>query len=237
MMENCEEFYAEIEKLALPELEARIKTLHKEFMRSNDYKDERLIAYLRQRKYLINKDFKFTPEVVKHIERANRILTESTAKVLQRSVHLHKQMVQLKAQGDDFLDDFEVEGTVSVMFNNEESILTLDEDENNGQSDYIAMAKVLDDTQHAFEHLRTFSFFDRDNVFCSATDEELEADTTLEINWNIELLDAPELGHIEYFCYASHLLFVESNYSISDAIRINDVWNEVKVTHQNQMNN
>lgn len=126
---------------------------------------------------------------------------------------------------------------MSVMFNNEESILTLDEDENNGQSDYAAMAEVLEDTQHAFEHLRMFTYFDRDNVFCSSTDEELETDNSLEINWNIELLDAPELSHIEYFCYASHLLFVESNYSISDAIRINDVWNEVKVTHQNLVRN
>jgi len=237
MIENWEEFYAEIEKLSLPELETRIKTLHKEFQRSNDYKDERLIACLSQRRYLIDKDFKFTPEAVRHIERVNRILTESTAKVLRRTVHLYKQMVQLKAQGDDFLDDFEVEGTVSVMFNNEESILTLEEDENNGQSDYLTMAEVLDDTQHAFEHLRTFTFFDGDNVNCSATDEELETDNTLEVNWNIELLDATELSDIEYFCYASHILFVESNYSISDAIRINDVWNEVKVIHQNRKNN
>ena len=44
-----------------------------------------------------------------------------------------------------------------------------------------------------------------------------------------------ELRPIEYFCYASHLLFVESNDSISDAIRINDVCNEVKVTHQNSV--
>lgn len=237
MIENWEEFYAEIEKLSLPELEAMIKTLHKEFMRSNDYKDERLSACLSQRRYLIDKNFKFSPEAVKHIERVNRILTESTAKVLQRTVHLYKQMVQLKAQGDDFLDDFEVEGTVSVMFNNEESILTLEEDENNGQSDYQAMSEVLEDTQHAFEHLRTFTFFDGDNVNCSSTDEELKTDNTLEVNWNIELLDAPELSTIEYFCYASHILFVESNYSISDAIRINDVWNEVKVTHQNRMKN
>jgi hypothetical protein len=237
MIENWEEFHAEIEKLSLPELEARIKTLHKAFLRSNDYKDERLIDCLSQRRYLIDKNFKFTPEAVKHIERVNRILTESTAKVLRRTVLLYKLMVQLKAQGDDFLDDFEVEGTVSVMFNNEESILTLDEDENNGQSDYLTMAEVLDDTQHAFEHLRTFTFFGSDNVNCSATDEERETDNMLELNWNIELLDAPELSHIAYFCYASHVLFVDSNYSISDAIRINDVWNEVKVTHQNLVRN
>jgi hypothetical protein len=178
-------------------------------------------------------DFKFTPEVVKHIERVNRILTESTSKVLQRTVLLYRQMVQLKAQGDDFLDDFNVEGTVAIHFCGEESVLTLDEDENGGQSDYVAMADVLDYTQLAFEYLRSFMLCDRDNVGSNATDEERETDNMLELNWNIELLSAPELSHIGYFCYASHILFVDSNYSFSDAIRINDVWNEVKVTHQN----
>ncbi|KAF0237141.1 MAG: hypothetical protein FD181_2181 [Prolixibacteraceae bacterium] len=233
MIENWEEFYAEIEKLSLPELETRIKELYKEFQRSRAYSDDRLNACLGQRKYLIDRNFKFTPEAVRHIERVNRILTESTARVLQRTVLLYRQMVQLKAQGDDFLDDFEVEGTVAVHFRGDESVLTLDEDENNGQSDYVAMADVLDYSQLAFEYLRSFTLSDRDNVGSNATDEERETDNMLEFNWNIELLSAPELSAIEYFCYASHILFVDSDYSISDCIRINDVWNEVKVTHQN----
>lgn len=142
-------------------------------------------------------------------------------------------MVQLKAQGDDFLDDFQVDGTVAIHFCGEESVLTLDEDENSGQSDYVAMADVLDYSQLAFEYLRSFTLFDRDNVGSNATDEERETDNMLEFNWNIELLSAPELSAIEYFCYGSHILFVDSDYSISDCIRINDVWNEVKVTHKN----
>lgn len=234
MIENLEEFYENIEKLSLPELEAMINKLYKEFQRSHDYKNDRLNACLSQRKYLINKDFKFTPEAVKHIERVNRILTESTAKVLKRTGLLYRQILQLKAQGDDFLDDFEVEGTVSVHFNSEKSVLSLDEDENNGQSDYMAMSEVLDDTEKLFELLTSFHFSYTEDADWQASDEELEIkDLMLSSNWNIELLRAPELSAIEYFCYASHILFVDSNYSISDAIRINDVWNEVKVTHQN----
>jgi hypothetical protein len=234
MIENWKEFYAEIEKLSLPELEGRIKELHKEFQRSGARKDDRLNACLSYRQGLINKDFKFTQEAIKHIERVNRILTESTAKVLQRTGLLYRQMLQLKAQGDDFLDDFEVEGTLSVHFNNEESLLTLDEDENNGQSDYMAMAEILDDTQSVYEFLMPFSFSYTEGADWQASDEELGIiDRMLKSNWNIELLSEPALSHIEYFCYASHLLFVDSNYSLSDIIRINDFWNEVKVTHQN----
>ena len=55
MIENWKEFNSEIEKLSLPELEAMIKELYKEFQKSRAYKDDRLNACLSQRKYLINK--------------------------------------------------------------------------------------------------------------------------------------------------------------------------------------
>jgi len=42
MIEHWKEFHSEIEKLSLPELEAMIKELYKEFQRSRAYKDERL---------------------------------------------------------------------------------------------------------------------------------------------------------------------------------------------------
>ena len=67
MIEDLEEFYEDIEKLSLPELEVMIKELYKEFQRSHHHKDHRLNACLTQRKYLINKDFKFTPVAIKHI--------------------------------------------------------------------------------------------------------------------------------------------------------------------------
>ena len=133
----------------------------------------------------------------------------------------------------DFLDDFNVEGTVAVGYIGEESILTFDKDENNGQSDYQAMADVLDFTNNAFAYLRTFSISDEGNLFPGEPEDKFIIDDTMELNWNIELLSAPELSFIEYFCYASHILFVDSRYSLSDIIRINDFWNEVKVTHQN----
>ena len=233
MIENWEEFIEEMEKLSLSDLEAMIKELYQKFQKSRSYRDERLNACLSQRKYLINRNFIFTPEAVNHIERVNSILTKSTAKVLKRTEYLYRQMVQLKVKGDDFLDDFNVKGTVAVGYSGEESILTFDKDENNGQSDYQAMADVLDFTNNAFAYLRTFSISDEGNLFPGEPEDKFIIDDTMELNWNIELLSAPELSFIEYFCYASHILFVDSRYSLSDIIRINDFWNEVKVTHQN----
>ena len=233
MIENWEEFYEEMEKLSLPELEVMIKELYQKFQKSKAYSDDRLNACLLQRKRLINRYFIFTPEAVKHIERVNSILTKSTAKVLKRTEYLYRKMVQLKAKGDDFLDDFNVEGTVAVGYIGEESILTFDKDENNGQSDYQVMADVLDFTNDAFEYLRRFSISDGSNLFSGEPEDKFIIDEMMELNWNDELLSAPELSFIEYFCYASHILFVDSDYSLSDIIRINDFRNEVKVTHQN----
>ena len=238
MIENWQEFYAEIEKLSLPELETMIKEMYKEFQLSNERENEKLNACLSQRKRLINNNFIFTPKAVMHIERINRILTEGGWKVFKRCGTIYRQMLQMKRQGDDFLDDFVIEGTVIVRFNNEDSVLMFDEDENNGQSDYVAMAEVLEDTQTDFECLTSFFFSYREDADLQAIDEELGIiDRSLKTNFNYELLDAPELSHIEYFCFTSHVLFVDMDYSLSDIIRIYDVWNEVKVTHQNRWYN
>lgn len=233
MKDNWDKSYKNIEKLSLPELEDLIKELYKEFQKSKAPNYERLVTCLRHRKYLINGNFKFTPQAVRHIERVNRILTESTVKVLQRSALLYRQMVKLKEQGeDDFLDEFNVDGTVAIEFNDEESVLILNEDENNGQSDYVAMADVLEYTQ-LVEALASVSFYYSDKMCSQPFDEEFEKAEMLKTNWNHKLLSAPELSGIEYFCEASYFLFVELNYSISDIIRINDFCNEVKVTHRN----
>ena len=233
MLENCDVFCNEMEKLSLPELEEKIKEFYKEFQRNNNYVDERLEICLSHRKYLINQNFKFTPIVVRHIERINCMLMESTVKVKQRMNMLYQQMAQIKAQGDDFLNDFEVEGTMSVDFLNKDSILILDEDENNGQTDYVAMAYVLDFTQTVFRNLCSFSLNDKSDEPGNETNDNLATDYTLELNWNIDILNAPELREIDYICHASHVLFTDTHYSISDIIRIKNICNEVKVTHRN----
>lgn len=234
MLENWKDYYDEIEKLSLSELETRIKGLYLEFQRSKLVRDDRLQACLTQRKRLIDRNFKFAPEAVKHIERVNRILTEGSAMVLNRCGLLFRQMLKLKQEGDDFLDDFEIEGSMSFPFGDEESVVVLVEDENNGQSDYVAMADVLDYTSPDFGILSGFHFSYREDADWQMSDEELRIkDNRLDFNWNIELLDAPELSAIEYFCYWSHLLFVDMDYSISDVIRLKNFRFEVKVTHQN----
>ena len=235
MIINWEEFHDEIEKLSLPELEDRILELFKVFQGSRVLKrDEELEACLRQRKDLMNKDFRFTPEIVIQIERVNRILVENRAKLLTRCQILFRQMHQLIAKGDEFLTDFDIEGTLGIGYYDDQPFFDPGFDENNGQSNYAAMADVLEWTETNFALASHFYFTNREDVNPDASNEELGlVDSLLEHNWNIELLDAHELSHIEYIGYASHNLFVHSNYAISDIIRIKYFENVVTVTHQN----
>jgi hypothetical protein len=219
-----------ITEMTLCELELEIKKLYKYYSKNEGRKLKRKIeAYLGQRSWLINNEFRFTPEIVKHIERVNQILTDKTAKVVKKASELDRQMHAIKAAGDDFLVDYEIEGTVDIYYNGENLFQLLNEDENDGQSDYHAMAEILCDINDL--HLRSFCFSDSDTSH--ENEKNIYSAEMLKRNWNIELLSAPELRHIEYFCYASHCLFCHSNYSISDIIRINDFWSEVNVQWQN----
>jgi hypothetical protein len=166
---------------------------------------------------------------VKHIDRINSILTKSTAKVLAKACALNEQMKVLKFAGDDFLDDYIIEATMGVTYTNEASILTLEIDENHVESDYHAMAEVLQATAWEFGSLRRFFFSEHDNLSSQESIKDLMKDESLRQNWDFGLLGGPELRHIPYFCYALHILSEDSNYSISDIIRVNDIWNEINV--------
>ncbi|MFZ4398540.1 MAG: hypothetical protein ACOYO1_00785 [Bacteroidales bacterium] len=228
MIKNLGKFYSEIEKLSLYDLESKIKKYYEEFKKSNSYEDERLNICLSIRRYMINKNFAFTPNIVSQIERVNRLLSESTAKVIDRTNLLYKQMIELISNNDNFLTEFSVDGTLSIDYLNEKSILIFDEDENKGQSDYMAMADVLDYNETAFKNLVSFRHWSE----CLVIDEQNTYDA-LEYNWKHEILDVPEIGSIKYFCRASYILFTKTNYSLSDIIRIRNISNEVIVTHKN----
>ena len=219
----------EIEKLSLRDLELEIKTLYDSTSENEKKQKSKIRFYLQHRKGLINKDFKFTPGIVSHIERVNQVLTDKTARVLKKAIELDRQMQLVETAGDDFLDEYEIEAILKVESNGED-LLHIEFDENNGKSDYHAMADILYSMDH-LSLLRSFSFSSGD--YKRYNTEELYSDEMLKLNWNIEELSAPELKHIEYFSWASHLLFCDSLYSISDIIRIETFWAEVNVKWQN----
>jgi hypothetical protein len=226
---------AVLDGMSFRELETRIKELHRETRKRGVSKNDPLRLALFERRRRIRQNFQYTPAQVGQIERVNRILTDGSAKVLQRAGQLYRQMLQLKSAGDEFLDDFEIEATVSIGYSGADSVLRLDFDENQGESDYQAMAEILDDCQSGDRQLRSFHFSYQPAADWRASDEALGIVDPMMLageDWREECLDVPELRHIN-FCYAAHCLFVDSAYSLSDIIRCNDFWNQVRVTHQN----
>ena len=224
-----------IEKMSLPKLEQEILKLYPAYLKgklSDTGWD--LYSCLSQREQIINRNFKFTPNHVKQIERVNQLLTDATAKLLKKAEVLDRQMEAIKAAGDDFLEDYYIEAILKVEFYDEDLILVPDEDENEGQSDYQAMVEVLDEM--VLIPFRSFYFNDKENMETNETDNERYQDDLLNNNWNIEKLSAPELSHIPYFCYASYRLFCESLYSLSDIIRIKTFRNEITVCWVNRIN-
>jgi hypothetical protein len=230
----------EIDSFALPCLEKKILELYEGYLESALEDKDYLYCMrdcLSMRKDIINQSIAFTSEVVKQIERINKMLIDSTAKVLAKAGTLYDQMKALKLAGDEFLDYFVIDATICVNNIDEKSIKSFNADENNGESNYIAMSEVLNATKGEFEHLRRFLLSEYDSRSCNDQDDDFRKDVSLRQNWNFNLLGASELRHIPYISYATHLLFVDSNYSISDIIRIKSVSSEIKVTWINNGEN
>ena len=227
-----------IESLSLTELEYRIKFHYETYDHCKKEQralvEENLENYLFERRCRINKGFVFTPLVVKQIERINQLLTENTAKLLAKANAINRQMLELKRSGDEFLDDYFIEATLEVRYWDESSLLELEIDENEGRSDYHKMAEILQETR-IDGHVRRFLYHDPDTTFQEGYGDGFHEDEMLEFNWNEEVLSAPELCQIPYFCHASHDLFCHHNYSISDIIRMNDFRNIINVEWENEI--
>ena len=216
----------EIESFEIPALESKIVELYEGYLESGLQDDdifECLSDCLQMRKDIINEDIEFTPLIVGQIERVNSLLINTTSNVLLKAKRMDWQLNTLKKEYDDFGDDFSIEIRMGIAYEGENSVLKLDKNENEGQSNYQAMSEILQASSGQFNCLRRFIF--------SASDRgESFKDESLRQNWNFGILGAPELRDIKYMGYATHLLFADTNYSISDIIRIKECWSEVKIS-------
>ncbi len=224
---QVDKYFEKVKEMSIPKLEKEIHKLYPAFLKSNEMAKWKIYICLWSRKSKLNKNFKFSAAQVVKLEKVNQLLIDATTKLLKKTEQLDRQMQAIKAAGDDFLDDYDIEANLTIEFYDEDSILVIDEDENEGQSDYQAMVEVLDETLTM--PLRSFYFHDKENTESNETDDQRYQDNMLNLNWDIEELSAPELQHIPYFCYASHALFCHSNHSYSDIIRIKSLRNEIEV--------
>ncbi|MDR2971199.1 MAG: leucine-rich repeat domain-containing protein [Bacteroidales bacterium] len=218
-----------IEKMTLPELEQSLETLVSDKNADRDKID----YYLSQRKEKLENMFECTPENVERLHFMANLIKERTTMLYEKGNQLYEQMYKLWKDGQNkpFVD-FYIELSLQISFNDETSILHLDDDKTG--SNYVRMAEILDDfyfdtynRSNLILHNRIDFDAEKQKIF-KFVDHDSKTD-----NWGeSDFFDLfPELQKLP-IVHEFHNLLFHTHYALQDIIRINDVWSEAKVVWQ-----
>lgn len=177
-------------------------------------------ALLSDRCVLLNEMFTPTSEALKHFNAVNNRLSSLSRQLRARMKTLDEKRLSIM-DCPDFDDDFEIEGRLSFSFNDENSVLKLDDDNYYG-SDFAKMICLIDSLTH-----READWHALECIYLHS----LNLDDNLSWNNDYPFIGRGELEDIN-ICYAVHNLTDHLGYSIPDLIRLNDFWAEVRLTVQ-----
>ena len=137
--------------------------------------------------------------------------------------HLRERILKLKqslplVRDSDFDDDYELEGELRFCYNDENSVLKLDDDHYG--SDFCRIIDII----HTCNYGSYWECIERISPASQILDDG--------ISWN----EPPFYGRPEFdniiICHAMHNLSDHMLYSIPDILRLNDFWAEVHLTFQ-----
>jgi len=216
--------------MSLPDLEIFTEALGKEPKMNT----EKIDACLSHRKYLLNNMFECTPENVERLYCMANLVKDRVAMLHEKGNQLYSQTCQLLSEEKNpHFNDFYIEISICICFNDWHSILDLDDD--NSGSDYVKMAEVLsgfyyDKYDHGNLIVDNSMYYDggfNKDLFAFA-DDGVKFDEWDE-PWFSDKF--PELKGLPIVWEFHNLLF-HGNYALQDIIRINDVWCEASVVWQ-----
>lgn len=122
-------------------------------------------------------------------------------------------------QDSDYDDDYEIEGELRFCYNDENSVLKLDDDFY--CSDFRRMIEII----HSCNYGTYWECIERISINSHPLDDG--------VSWN----DPPFYGQPEFeniiICHAMHNLSGHMGYSLPDILRLNDFWAEAHLTLQN----
>lgn len=139
-------------------------------------------------------------------------------------IQLRERMLKLKqslplAWDSDFDDDYELEGELRFSYNDENSVLKLDDDDHYC-SDFCRMIDII----HTCNYGTYWECIERISPNSHTLDDG--------ISWNVPpFYGRPEFDDV-IICHAMHNLSDHMLYSIPDILRLNDFWAEVHLTFQ-----
>ena len=179
-------------------------------------KFERLGELLLERCTILNALFQATDSEMTHFRQVNEHLLSLRNKLYQRTTAMKHTIVS----DPDFDDDYEIEGLLTFRYNDESTVLQLDNDEFYG-SDFKCMCSILESYYESTGNYN-IAFPIGPDEFNSFDDGE---------SWSGPPFDSDEFKDI-IIGYALHDLCNHKNFSIPDVVRLNDFWAEVVVKVQ-----
>lgn len=184
----------------------------------NGEQRNRVESLFKLRRELLNDTFQLTP---KNLERFRKINSQL--------LNLTKQCYERISDVDYFVDNYmieyenedrEFESRLRFVFNGEDSVLKLEDDEYYG-SNFTLMIKALAELYQSKGQENII--YTRDGID-RLDDGQSWMDTPFN-QWEAALKDI-------VICYAVHDLTNHKAYSIPDLLRLNDFWTEARITFQ-----
>lgn len=201
-----------------------------------DAKYKKIKELLNVRQTLLYELFFATSEEIIRLEQVNSLLDELTKKMYHRTASLYRALMS-SCRDEEFDDDYEILGTLkcNVDYDSEDgsygTVLKLENDEFYG-SDFGYMIALINGMQDV-ENIVECHIGYKETHTSSMNDKDLDCYDRWDdgISWNEGQLNRKELEHI-CICYATHVICVHNEYSLSDLLRLNDFWVEVQIKCQ-----
>lgn len=177
---------------------------------------------LQERRDILNEMFQPTEDNLALFRKVNDELYHRTMALNER-VKKFVAKKNILLDSPDFDDDYELEGTLKFVFNDETSICHLPDDDCFG-SNFAVMIKTL------------YEVYSQSGIESIATIDEHRGPLDDGVSW----YESPFTRFPEFkdfiICHAVHDLTDHKLYSIPDLIRLNDFWSEVEFKAQSITN-
>lgn len=214
--------YLTSQRNILREVELEIKEIAKSespylYTKTGLHKKSRYLEdLLLRRREILNDLFVPSSANLKRLERVNEYLNNLTIKLHQRVSQMASKKSEWYDQ-PDFDDSYNLEGTLMFQYNEEDSVLKLEDDGYYG-SDFSAIIEIIAEFHNRYSPAIQ-QFY---------PDSELLDDGK---SWNEYPFHGKEYDNLT-ICHAVHDICDHKLYSIPDLLRLNDFWAEVKLTVQ-----
>ena len=203
-----------LEELTVEQLEAQILSHYATIKRSCcASRDKKLKQLLFERQRKINEAFEWTPENIEKLLDLNQRFMRCFENLRNEAAPIVATLERRIDDKDTFLHDFEIEGRVKPF------ILTPDEEEPDEGIDRILSEMLYERRTYTL----TVDMKHKDSIKKCMYLAPV-------VSWNARW---PKGKFDEYhLSYAIHEL-IDTYWSVYDILRINHLWSEVKIAHQN----